>query len=229
MQFICLGNDSGYFIDINSEEHDTTYIDVTFSNLSHYNSFNYSIDINIFSLLDIYTDTPNWILDLTTFIQYEPYSNEDFIEKLQDYTSRIHNTTALPTSDSSYECTMSSYLLDSNIMSVCFSNLITKCAPDWEDSEVQAKCLAYTDNYCNGSDVYRNPHCAYCNHVVLNETNACNYGGTYRASAYLPGSFGELVDWTELVNRKPHLVTEESFLDHQNTTVTHDADDGKTT
>jgi hypothetical protein len=216
MKFRCFGNDyDHYFIDINSEEHDTTYIDVTFSNLSHINSFNYSIDINIFSFLDIYTGTPNWILDLTTFIQYEPYYDEDFIEKLQDYTSRIHNTTALPTTSS-------------NIMSFCLSDLISTCAPDWEDSEVQAKCLAYTDNYCNGSDVYRNPHCAYCNHVDLNETNACNHrrAGIVRQSAEI---FSDLVDWTKLGNGKPHSETKESFLDHQNTTITHDADDGKTT
>jgi hypothetical protein len=61
-------------------------------------------------------------------------------------------------------------------MSVCFSDLITKCAPDWEDSEVWAKRLVYTDNYCDGSDVYHNPHCANCNHVDLNETNV--YSGT---------------------------------------------------
>jgi hypothetical protein len=172
MTLNCLGNATDYyFIDIISGEHDTTYIQVTFGNLSHHNSFNYSIDVNTFSLLDTYKGTPTWLLTVTNFTQYELYSNEDFIEKLQDYTSRIHNTTALPTSDSSYECIMFLYSFDSNIMSVCFSNLITKCAPDWEDSEVQAKCLAYTDNYCNGSDVYRNPHCANCNHVDLNEIN----------------------------------------------------------
>jgi hypothetical protein len=230
MKFICLGNDFGYYgIDINSGEHDTTCIHVTFHNLSHYKSFNYSIDINIFSLLDTYTGTPTWPLTITTFTQYEPYSNEDFIEILQDYTSRIHNTTSFPTSDSSYECTMSFYPFDSNIMRVCLPDLISTCAPDWEDSEVEAMCLAYTDNYCNGSDVYRNPHCAYCNHVDLNETNVCNHRGTNTAVKHYEADFSEIVDWTKLGNRRPHSETEESFLDRQNTTITHDADDGKTT
>jgi hypothetical protein len=225
MQFTCFGNFSGYY-NIYTEYQNREYIQITFNDIEHSKHLKYSITLTTLCVLNLCPGTPGWLYDLLTITQYEPHSNEDFILKLQNYASQIHNTTSFPTTDISYECTMSINLFDSNIMRICLPNLISTCAPDWEDSEVEAKCLTYTDNYCNGYDVYRNPHCAYCNHVDLNETNVCRISSGY----LLPKDhLYKLIRISNPRNMKSRLITKQSYPDQPNTTSTEYSDTGKIT
>jgi hypothetical protein len=108
-------------------------------------------------------------------------------------------------------------------MTVCYPNLISTCAPDWEDSEVEDHCLAYTDKYYEKCDVYRNPYCAYCNRVDFNVTNICDIKFTGR-------SFHKLLKWRELQeDKQPLRIAEETHPDQQKATNNQDADEGKKT
>jgi hypothetical protein len=171
--------------------------------------------------------TPGWLYDLLTITQYEPHSNEDFILKLQDYTSQIHNAMPFPSSNVTSACRGRNDPIDSNIMSVYLPDLISTCAPDWEDSEVEAKCLVYTDNYCNELDVYRNPHCAYCNRVDLYETNVCRLESSiYDVEAI---NFDKILFISNLRNTTPRLNADQSYPDQPNTTSTEYPYNGKIT
>jgi hypothetical protein len=216
MKLICSGNTSRYY-NIYTEYQNREYIQITFNDIEHSKHLKYSITVTTLCDLNLCPGTPGWLYDLLTITQYEPHSNEDFILKLQDYTSQIHNAMPFPSSNVTYACQENIYYFDSNIISVCLPNLISKCAPDWEDSEVQAKCLVYTDYYLNGSDVYRNPHCAQCNHVDLNETNICRRGLEFVDT--------KAIDFHKLFisnprNTNPRLNAKQSYPDQPNTTST---------
>jgi hypothetical protein len=135
MTFSCSDISSNYHR-IQIEYHNRVYIQITFYDNYHPKLF-YRIPVRKLCDLNLCPGTPGWLYDLLTITRYGPRSNRDFILELQDYTTQIHNTTSYY--DSSYECTMSPETINRNIMSVCWSHLISTCAPAWENSEVQAK------------------------------------------------------------------------------------------
>jgi len=80
------------------------------------------------------------------------------------------------------------------------SYVISTCASDWADSEVEATCFAYTDYYCNGTDYLRNPHCALCNHVDLFETYNCTGLRAISGLSEILNSSHEDSNFLELLN-----------------------------
>jgi hypothetical protein len=228
MQFRCSGNSSGYY-NIYTEYQNREYIQITFNDIEHSKHLKYSIHLTTLCDLNLCPGTPGWLYDLLTITQYEPHSNEDFILKLQDYTSQIHNAMPFPSSNVTYACRGRTYRTDSNIISVCLPDLIIKCAPDWEDNEVEAKCLAYTDNYCNGPDVYRNPHCAQCNQVDLIEMKLGCFEGIKLIDERIAIDFHKLFFISNPRNTNPRLNTKLSYPDQPNTTSTEHPYNGKTT
>jgi hypothetical protein len=148
MTFWCKGNESGSRVIIISGDHNITYVPVMTIIYPEYIFFNYSIPVSTFSLLRLYPATEDSKFRIPSIVQFHANGRND-------------------------TCSGPYYSLDPNIMTVCNPKLISTCAPDWEDSEVEARCLAYTDIYCDGYDVYRNPDCAYCNGVDFNVTNTC--------------------------------------------------------
>jgi hypothetical protein len=172
MTFGCEGSEP-YFsvIIIISGDHNTTYVRVMTRIYPEYIFFNYSIPVSTFSLLRLYPGTEDSRFRIPSIVQF--HAND-------------HNDT----------CSGPKYSLDADIMSVCNPNIISTCAADWEGSEVEARCLAYTDKYCHETKVYRNPDCAYCNHVDSNVTNIC--------SAIIPrfGKIDFIGLWHSLISQK---------------------------
>jgi hypothetical protein len=192
MTFWCKGNEHVFRrISINSGDHNITYVRVT-EIYPQDILFNYSIPVSTFSLLRIHPGTKDSRFGIPSIVQFHANGRND-------------------------TCSGPYYSLDLNIMSVCNPYLISTCAPDWEVSEVEARCLAYTDNYCHETDVYRNPDCAYCNHVDLNVTNICS------STIQLFGG----VDFIGLV----HFSNSQkgTHPDKQNATDNQEADYGKKT
>ncbi|PNF25907.1 hypothetical protein B7P43_G10652 [Cryptotermes secundus] len=72
-----------------------------------------------------------------------------------------------------YRCDRFFSVFNRSIMRIC-PQVISTCASDWIDTDVEGKCLAYTDVYCNKKFFYRNPYCAQCNRVNLSENFSCD-------------------------------------------------------
>jgi hypothetical protein len=166
----------------------------------------------------LHNGTLGWLFDLIALTRYESHSKGDFNESEQYYLHREENNTQFSGSDYNYECRLLLINLDENIMRRC-SEVISTCASDWADSDVQAMCLAYTDYYCTGTDYFRNPHCAFCNHVDLYETHAC-YGLPTLDSLEEGADFSTLLNWKKLNPMKKDP-------DKQNTAIIWEASDDK--
>jgi hypothetical protein len=198
MTFWCKGNEPGFRrISINSGDHNTTYVRVTTRIYPHYIFFNYSIPVSTFSLLRLHPGTEDSRFRNPSIVQFHASGRND-------------------------TCSGSYYSLDPNIMSVCNPNLISTCATDWKDREVEARCLAYTDKYWHNDEMYRNPDCAYCNHVDLN----------VRRRRYAFQDPKEYVQqkWSGTTVHTQQMPTAEiTHPDKQNATDNQEADDGKKT
>ena len=59
---------------------------------------------------------------------------------------------------------------------------ITRCAPDWNDAAVEAKCRSYTSFVYRREEaqIYHNMDCAHCNYVNRSELLCNNTAATYR-------------------------------------------------
>lgn len=54
-----------------------------------------------------------------------------------------------------------------DIIRRCPENTVHTCAIDWTNADVRHRCEAYTSLVYNGAIPYRNPHCAMCNNIPL--------------------------------------------------------------
>jgi hypothetical protein len=183
---------------VTSGDHNTTAVQLTFRNSSHTYSVNYSFPVDAFSFFYSHNGTLGWLSDLIALTRYESHSNGDFNESKPYYKHQGGNRTQFSGSDNNYTCTMDPFTFDEKIMRRCLYAIST-CASDWADREVEGMCLAYTDYYCHGTDYFRNPHCALCNHVDLYETNVCK---SVVKVFSVPGS-----DFTELLKTTTLPVT----------------------
>lgn len=74
----------------------------------------------------------------------------------------------------------------------CRANVITTCARNWSRMAVKRACESYTAiMYGNNDKVFRNPHCALCNHISVDRMS-CNVGISGRKKK--PFSFALLLD-----------------------------------
>ena len=55
----------------------------------------------------------------------------------------------------------------------CRENVIHACAVNWTNADVRNRCEAYTSLVYDGPKAYRNPHCALCNNIPL-QNLACS-------------------------------------------------------
>jgi hypothetical protein len=165
-RYYCSGDDFfGYDLQITSGENDTTVVNITFWNITHSDEFHYRFPVNSFDFVHSHF-VP------AALAVYDPHSTPNFIRSEDEYRPTEHNT-ELRGNAGNYTCHISSYVLDKSIMRRC-SQVIGTCASDWTDSDVEAKCLAYTDVYCHYIYFYRNPYCAHCNHENLSQTISCS-------------------------------------------------------
>jgi hypothetical protein len=165
--------------------------------------FHYRYPVNSFEFVHSY-----FVPEALTL--YDPHSRPNFIK-----TKDENPPTELYVSVGNYTCEMSPSALNKNIMRIC-SQVISTCASDWTDSDVEAMCLAYTDVYCNNTYLYRNPYCAHCNHMTLSEEFSCSV--MPRFTTY--SGFSRLLKWGN---------TEYEMIPPENDTSVQDVDDGKIT
>jgi hypothetical protein len=249
VEYKCYDDDyNTYVASITSRDHNTTEVQLSFWNISHSDSVNHTFPVDVFSFLHLYKGSLGRLFELILLIKYKSHSNEDFNERKEYYQQGEINITQFPGSEySSYNCKMLPFDIDESIMRRC-SDVISTCASDWSDSDVEAMCFAYTDYYCNGTDYFRNPHCALCNHVDLYETQDCTGFLTFSdfSLIWIPRyedghSFGllnfsrhvgsisvvhqdvpmyRLLDWNQFGDMK-------SDSDEQNSNIIREANDGK--
>ncbi|XP_054718041.1 uncharacterized protein LOC129227493 [Uloborus diversus] len=72
----------------------------------------------------------------------------------------------------------------------CRAGMISTCKRDWTRESVRKACESYMAAVYTGSESYRNPHCAVCNHLTLDKFS-CEEGLTSRKR---PLSFALLLD-----------------------------------
>jgi hypothetical protein len=183
---------------ITAGDHNTTAVQLTYRNRSQSYSVNYSFPVDAFSFFYSHSGTLGWLSDLIALTRYESHSKGDFNERKPYYQHREEKSTQFSGSDYNYSCRMLPFKLDENIMISC-ENVISTCAPDWADSDVEAMCLAYTYYYSHGLNSFRNPHCALCNHVGLFEEPPI-----FAHSHFSPqDDFSYLLNWEEYSLTKP--------------------------
>jgi hypothetical protein len=193
--YSCYNNVSlGYRVEIASGTNDTTDVNITVSNIPYNDKFHYRYPVNSFDFLHSYF-VPK---ALTT---YDSRSKPTFVQNEPEYP-----TAQLYADGDNYTCEMLN-VLDLSIMRIC-SEVISTCAADWTDGAVEALCLAYTDVYCDNADLYRNPHCAVCNHMNLSQTFLC----LLKETPFLKGGFSDLVNWDIPKYEKPSLQNDTSVV-----------------
>jgi hypothetical protein len=195
--YSCYGTYNSYDALVTSGDHNTTAVKLTYTNSSHTYSVNYSFPVDAFSFFYSHNGTLGWLPDLIALTRYESHSNGDFNESKQYYLHQEQNNRQFSGSDNNFTCTMDPFTFDERIMRRC-SDVISTCASGWADRGVEAMCLAYTDKYCNGTLIFRNPHCALCNHVDLFKENIC---------VDIAHGFGGGYDFSTLVKLPTHHVT----------------------
>jgi hypothetical protein len=225
---------------ITAGDHNTTAVQLTFRNSSHSYSVTYSFPVDAFSFFYSHSGTLGWLSDLIVLTRYEAHSNGDFNDSKPYYQHREGNSTQFSGSHYNYKCRMLPFKLDKNMI-MC-EDVISTCAPDWANSDVEAMCLAYTDYYSHGLNSFRNPHCALCNHVGLNEEPPY----LVHSRSFRPqDDFSYLLNWEEYsLTKPPTLHVARRFDDYQlpklgesnlmtpdpaqqNTTVISETNDGK--
>ncbi|XP_033609013.1 uncharacterized protein LOC111868619 [Cryptotermes secundus] len=153
-----------YEVRVDSGENDTTDVNISTWNLTHSDNFHYRYPVNAFVFLHSYF-VPE---DLTL---YDPRSRPNFLKTEDENPPKEHNKhTRVHPGD--YRCDRFFSVLNRSIMRIC-PQVISTCASDWTESDVEGKCLAYTDIYCNKKYLYRNPYCAHCNRVNLKHKFSC--------------------------------------------------------
>jgi len=215
--YLCIGNDDNiYDASITSRDHKTTDVELSAWNIGQSDSVNHRFPIDIFSFFYLYKRSLGRLFDLIFLIKYKSHSNRDSDEIKQYYQQGEINITQFSGNEcSSCSCGMLPFNIDEIIMRRS-SYVISTCASDWADREVEAMYFAYTDYYCNGTDYFRNPHCALCNHVGLFETQNCTDFLAGNEDVGLSG----LLDLDKIGTMKPNP-------DEQNTTIIPGDNDGK--
>lgn len=178
-------------------------IELSFSNIIPPESLKYSFPTEVFPFLHFYNGTLGSMLNLTALIQYKPHNTGDFNDNKRADQHREKNS-RFSANSSNYKCDIRHFIPDKNIMRPCFKAIST-CAPDWVDSDVEAKCLAYTDYYCHIQHYFRNPHCALCNHVDLFETQYC-------VLRDLLSDFSDLIKWDKSSDKESHPHMQDSNI-----------------
>jgi hypothetical protein len=174
----CYNNVSfSYSIQITSGTNDTTDLNITVWNIPYTDKFHYRYPVNLFDF--VHSHFVPQALKVN-----DPYSTPTFIRTEHEYPA-----TQLYEDGGDYICGMS-FVLDHSIMRTC-SETVSTCASDWTGGDMEELCLAYTDVYCDNSDLYRNPYCAVCNHVNLSQTFFCPVA----QRPFLGGDFSDLVNW----------------------------------
>jgi hypothetical protein len=221
---------------VTSGDHNTTVVELTYTNSSHIYSVNYSFPVDAFSFFYSQNGTLGWLLDLIALTRYVLHTNGVFNESKPYYQHRRGNNTQFSGRDYKFNCGMLNFGIGERIMTPC-PDAISTCASGWADRGVEEMCLAYTDYYCHGTDYFRNPHCALCNHVDLYETNV--------HKDHLEDHSGVGSDFTELLKTPTlHVTLSCDFLRllkwgvcndtipvpcKHNTTITRKANEGKLT
>ncbi|PNF25906.1 hypothetical protein B7P43_G10653 [Cryptotermes secundus] len=195
-----------YEVRVDSGENDTTDVNISTWNLTHSDNFHYRYPVNAFVFLHSYF-VPE---DLTL---YDPRSRPNFLKTEDENPPKEHNKhTRVHPGD--YRCDRFFSVLNRSIMRIC-PQVISTCASDWTESDVEGKCLAYTDIYCNKKYLYRNPYCAHCNRVNLKHKFSC----FLMESASSRANFSWLQKW----NSNKYDV-----FPLENHTSIQDADEGQT-
>jgi hypothetical protein len=192
--YLCHGDDpTGYDVIITSGENGTANVNISAWNTTDTDNFHFIYPVNSFDFVHSY-----FVPEALTLYD----SRRNFIK------TEEHNTEPY-VSAGNYPCELLSYGHNQN-MRVC-SQVISTCAVDWTDSDVEATCLAYTDIYCSSTDLYRNPYCAHCNHMNLSQNVSCSL----RLVWDLTADFSDIMKWDE--------------TPLENDTNLEDVDDGKIT
>ncbi|KAG7176339.1 G-protein coupled receptor Mth2-like 5 [Homarus americanus] len=77
------------------------------------------------------------------------------------------------------------------------SQAITTCGEGWGDVDVADLCQSYTAVVYNDTVPYRNPHCARCNNVTLEQTSCRSQDITGRTRIFDSQAFSLLFDFTD--------------------------------
>ncbi|XP_033609011.1 uncharacterized protein LOC111868622 isoform X2 [Cryptotermes secundus] len=165
-EYRCHGDGAfGYEVRVDSGENGTTDVNISTWNLTHSDNFHYRYPVNAFVFLHSYFDPE----DLTL---YDTRFRPNFLKTDVENPPKEHNKhTRVHPGD--YRCDRFFSVFNRSIMRIC-PQVISTCASDWIDTDVEGKCLAYTDVYCNKKFFYRNPYCAQCNRVNLSENFSCD-------------------------------------------------------
>ncbi|XP_042912182.1 uncharacterized protein [Parasteatoda tepidariorum] len=141
------------------------------------------------------SNAQSWVIQMICDFTSNVNANNSFIYR-NIYYVPTSNEWKVDVNGRSYKCNLKydipAYL--QNKVRLCRSNVISSCASTWTRKRVQRECESYTAiMYVKGSDkVYKNPHCALCNHVTV-DALACTPGES--AGKRKPFSFTLLMDW----------------------------------
>jgi hypothetical protein len=139
-------------------------VNISVWNLTHSDNFHYRYPVNSFDFVHAYF-VPE------ALAAYDPHSRPNFTKREDQYPPTEFNTDPYD-NGGNYTCDIYFSVINQSIMRIC-SEVISTCASDWTDSDVEAMCLAYTDVYCDYPYFYRNPYCAHCNRVNLSQKSSC--------------------------------------------------------
>ena len=144
-----------YVASITSRDHHTMDAKLSFWNISQSDSVNRRFPVDVFSFLHFYKWSLGRPFSLILLIKYKSHSNGHFNERKQYYQQGEVNIIQFSGSEySSYNCTMLPLDIVESIMRRC-SYVISTCASDWSDRDLEAMCFSYTDYCCNGTDYFR--------------------------------------------------------------------------
>ncbi|KAK6637740.1 hypothetical protein RUM44_008162 [Polyplax serrata] len=79
----------------------------------------------------------------------------------------------------------------------CRENVIHACAVNWTNADIRNRCEAYTSLVYDGPKAYRNPHCALCNNIPLQNLACAKISQRgFLPNSFLPTAFSVLFDLT---------------------------------
>ncbi|VVC30072.1 GPCR, family 2-like,Somatomedin B domain,GPCR, family 2, secretin-like [Cinara cedri] len=86
-------------------------------------------------------------------------------------TLRYNDTTgrwAVQYANYTYDCAIKTVLPAISAIRPCITGTVGTCHPKWpKDDNIRSDCEAYTTVVYKGIETYKNPHCAMCNHVAV--------------------------------------------------------------
>jgi hypothetical protein len=204
----CYGDGlSGYDVQITSRESGTTDVNISVWYITHSDNFHYRYPVNSFDFVH-----SHFVPEALTL--YDAHSTPNLIKTEDGYRTTEHNTDPYVNAGN-YTCEKIPSALNQNIMRIC-SQVISTCASDWTDGDVEAMCLAHTDIYCNNVYLYRNPYCAQCNHINMSQKFSCSVS----LHISLKADFSDILKWDN---------PEHETSPPENDTNAEDMDDGKIT